>query len=216
MQNMFATMNVSSSQSSQIKQDGSLDLLNSSSANLGQPVTASDYTTLQKLYATGAQNPMFPTPTLNQNVPPQNFNTMQNLFATGVPNQGLTGITLHQPVGISQVGSLNPPATGASDFYTIGNLFATGAQNQGVNLTGSINPPKADNFNTMQNLFATTNQPPQNFNGINQPVPDIQNFNTMQNLFATGSGIMLPPPTQPAPVKSSNDEDPFSVLGLSI
>ena len=72
MQNMFATMNVSSSQSSQIKQDGSLDLLNSSSANLGQPVTA-DYTTLQKLYATGAQNPMFPTPTLNQNVP-QNFN----------------------------------------------------------------------------------------------------------------------------------------------
>lgn len=216
MQNMFATMNVSN-QPSQIKQESSLDLLNSSSANLGQPVTASDYSTLQKLYATGAQNPMFPTPTLNPNLPPPDFNTMQNLFATGVPNQGLTGITLQQqPVGISQVGSLNPPATGASDFYTIGNLFATGTQNQGVNLTGSINPPKADNYNTIQNLYATSSQPTQNFNGLNQPVPDIQNFNTMQNLFATGSGIMLPPPTQPAPVKSSTNEDPFSVLGLSI
>ena len=228
MQNMFATMNVSN-QPSQIKQDSSLDLLNSSSPNLvGQPVNASDYKTMQRLFATSSQNPtLFPSPGMGQTSNPipsvgttGDFNTMQNLFATGVPNQALPGFTLQQqPVGISpQLGSVSSPSTGSSDFYTIGNLFATGTPNQGINLTTSVNPPKTDNFNTMQNLYATGSQPPQNLNGFNQPIPNIQDvnlqdFNTMQNLFKTGSGIVLPPPTQAA--QTSKQEDPFSVLGVA-
>lgn len=182
-------------------------MLNSTTAGLSQPVNVNDYTTMQQLFAT--QNPtMLPPPSYNSgiglapnpNVGTTDFNTMQNLFATGVPNQTLTGVTLkQQPVGISQLGSVNsPPPTATTDFYTIGNMFATGNQNQGINLTGSLNPPKVDNLNTMQNLFATGNQ---NLNGFNQPLPNIQNvnlqdFNTMQNLFKTGSGITLPPPSQ--------------------
>lgn len=81
MQNMFATVNVSGGTGYQVnqglKQDGSLDLLDSSTGTLGQAVNLnanhvnpSDFNTMQRMFATNQNQMMFPNPTMSTNSVP--------------------------------------------------------------------------------------------------------------------------------------------------
>lgn len=230
MQNMFSTMQVSP-QVSQPKQD-SLNLLNIATV---EPKTATnDFNTMQMMFATNSQAASTIKVSTNPNsginlgsMPsPQEFNTMQNLFATGVPQQNISGVNLTTSSTPSSTG-VGAPVSNYNDFYSINNLFATGQVQPQINLgTSTVNTSvgaSGNNFNTMQNLFATNTQVPSNVTLNKTPtqsIPDIQNvnlndFNTMQNLFKTGSGVVLPPPSQPiSTANPAKQEDPFSLLGL--